>query len=131
VTNAIKYMGDAPVRRVRVDVHEGARSVRIEVSDTGPGVPFALRSHLFDPYVRGADSNVPGLGLGLATVRRLAEAHGGGTGMEPARGGGSVFWFELPKESSEPSERSDPNKGPLTPSRMRSTPRPAHTRGHA
>jgi signal transduction histidine kinase len=97
VTNAIKYMGDAPVKRVSVRAHAAGRSVRIEVSDTGPGVPPKVRPRLFEPYVRGADSTIPGLGLGLATVRRLAEAHGGSVGMQPNEACGSVFWFELPR----------------------------------
>jgi signal transduction histidine kinase len=95
VGNAIKYMGDAPERRVSVRARDVGAHLRIEVEDTGPGVPPELRERIFDPYVRNAGSTVPGLGLGLATVRRLAKAHGGDAGMGDTKGSGSLFWVEL------------------------------------
>jgi signal transduction histidine kinase len=99
VTNAIKYIGDAPIKRIMICARDVGRAVRVEVSDTGPGIVPELRMRLFDPYVRGADSTIPGLGLGLATVRRLAEAHGGCVGVQANPEGGSLFWFELPKSA--------------------------------
>jgi signal transduction histidine kinase len=97
--NAIKYLGEAAVRRVVVRVLEADGMVRVEVEDTGPGVPPALEGSVFQPYVRGSGTGEPGLGLGLATVKSLAEAHGGHVGLRTAVGRGSVFWFELPKPS--------------------------------
>jgi signal transduction histidine kinase len=97
IDNAIKYIGDGPVKRVRVGARAGAAKVRIEVTDTGSGVPPEDRERIFDPHVRAAPSSIPGLGLGLATVRRLAEAHGGAAGVEPVPEGGSRFWVELPR----------------------------------
>jgi signal transduction histidine kinase len=97
LTNAIKYMGDMPVKQVSVKVREMARSIRVQVSDSGPGIAPELRSRIFDPYVRGAESMTVGFGLGLATVRRLAEAHGGAVGVQQNTDGGSLFWFELPR----------------------------------
>jgi signal transduction histidine kinase len=97
VGNAIKYMGDTPVRSVSVRSCEVGSMIRIEVEDTGPGVPFELRQRIFDPYVRASTSNASGVGLGLATVRRLVEAHGGSVGVEGNSAGGSVFWVQLPK----------------------------------
>jgi signal transduction histidine kinase len=96
-TNAVKYMGAAPIRRIALRAHDSRTRVRIEVEDTGPGIAPELRSKVFDPYVRGTDSAMPGLGLGLATVRRLAEAHGGTVGLESHEGSGCLFWFDLPK----------------------------------
>lgn len=95
IGNALKYMGDAPVKRVDIRVRHEESAVRVEVQDTGPGVPRELRRRIFDPYVRGAESTAPGLGLGLATVRRLAEAHGGAVGIADIDAG-SLFWFEIP-----------------------------------
>ena len=102
IGNAIKYIGDGPEKRVRVAARaEGAR-VRIEVVDTGPGVPAHLRERIFDPYVRAASSSIPGFGLGLATVRRMVEARGGRVGVEAVPAGGSRFWVELPKAVDPP-----------------------------
>jgi signal transduction histidine kinase len=97
LTNAIKHMGDMFPRRVTISVVEQAPYVCFEISDTGPGLPASLGNRVFEPYVRGAPNETPGLGLGLATVKRLVEAHGGevraGT---PPEGQGSRFWFNLP-----------------------------------
>jgi signal transduction histidine kinase len=95
--NAVKYMGEGPVKRVHVGASASGAMVRIEVVDTGPGVPRDQRGRIFDPYVRAASTSIQGLGLGLATVRRLVEAHGGVVGVEPGPGGGSRFWVELPR----------------------------------
>src|SRR5205085_1152559 len=96
VRNAIKYMGNSEVRRISVQVTDSGDRWRLSVQDTGPGVPLEKKSILFEPYVR-AESKQPGIGLGLATVKRLAEAHGGHVGVEASPGSGSTFWFELPK----------------------------------
>jgi signal transduction histidine kinase len=95
VGNAIKYIGDGDVRRIEVTAVEHGPMVRVSVGDTGPGVPPDLRDTIFQPFVKGR-RDTAGAGLGLATVKRLAEGHGGQAGMDPAAGGGSVFWFELP-----------------------------------
>jgi signal transduction histidine kinase len=94
--NAVKYLGDAPVRKVEIRAKLREERVRIEVVDTGPGVPSDLEPHIFEPYVRGKNIGLPGFGLGLATVKRLAEAHGGKVGVTTSLGHGSTFWFELP-----------------------------------
>jgi signal transduction histidine kinase len=60
-----------------------------------------IAATLFEPYVRGAETRVVGLGLGLATVKRLAVAHGGTVGHGKRPGGGSTFWFELPAARGE------------------------------
>jgi signal transduction histidine kinase len=90
-------MGDSAVRRVAVAAEARNEVVRIEVHDTGPGIPTASQGTVFDVYARAAPSGISGLGLGLATVRRLAEVLGGRVGLESGTPAGSVFWIELPK----------------------------------
>ena len=102
IGNAIKYIGDGSERRVRVSARAKGAKVRIEVVDTGPGVPPDLRDRIFDPYVRATSSSLPGLGLGLATVHRLIQEHGGNVGVEAGPDGGSRFWVELPKAADSP-----------------------------
>ena len=97
VGNAIKYLGDATERRVEVRVEDRGEQVWLQVADTGPGIDPAVLPRVFEPYTRAAQSGVPGLGLGLATVRRLVEAHGGLVGVESQLGAGSRFFVELPK----------------------------------
>lgn len=94
--NAMKYMGDAEVRHIEIRALDKGRSLRVEVQDTGPGLSEELQRRVFDPYVRASNSTQPGVGLGLATVKRLAEAHGGEVGVKSKPGEGAMFWFEIP-----------------------------------
>jgi signal transduction histidine kinase len=100
--NALKYLGSSRTREVTLSVScHRPGSVLFEVIDTGPGVPEEARGRIFDLYVRAAGTEgTPGIGLGLATVRKLAASHGGRAGYRPRSGGGSVFWFELPEARS-------------------------------
>jgi signal transduction histidine kinase len=104
--NAITHMGASEVRvvRVRVPPASGPRRVRIEVEDTGPGIPDALGEGVFEPYARAAAPGVPGHGIGLATVRRFVSAHGGRIGFRPTNGRGTIFWLEMPRGATR-SER--------------------------
>jgi signal transduction histidine kinase len=103
--NAMKYMGDGEVRRITVRAAERGPFVHLEVEDTGPGIPRDALGEIFLPYVRGPTHGEEGLGLGLATVKRLCEGHGGHVGVRSAVGQGSAFWIELPlaRGSSSPA----------------------------
>src|SRR5207237_5006216 len=98
INNAIKFMGESPRRHISVRaLARGLDEVRFEVADSGPGLPPQLVENAFEPYVR-ATTRVPGLGLGLATVKRLVCAYGGSVGVTRGEGGvGALFWFELPR----------------------------------
>ncbi|HSU01011.1 MAG TPA: GAF domain-containing sensor histidine kinase [Nocardioides sp.] len=74
---------------------------RVEVRDRGRGVPPEARERIFAPLAR-LDKSVEGVGIGLATCRRIIEAHGGSIGVAGREGGGSVFWFELPAVDVDP-----------------------------
>ena len=80
----------------RLAVSAGTRGARarVEVRDTGPGVPAAIREHLFEPFVNHGKPG--GTGLGLAIARSIVEAHGGEIGLDAAADGGAAFYFELP-----------------------------------
>ena len=58
-------------------------------------VRHEAQERVFAPFAR-LDKSVAGAGIGLATCRRIIEAHGGSMGVATREGGGSVFWFELP-----------------------------------
>jgi len=107
LNNAIKYMGDdRRERKITVRVHDLGQMARVEVADTGPGISRQLLPTLFEPYVRGATGGKPGIGLGLATVKRIVQSHGGRVGVESTPGEGSCFWFELPKVARRSTDQT-------------------------
>ncbi len=105
--NALKYIGEGPLRRIWVRARSLGDKVRIEVEDSGPGLPRELVDQVFQPYVRGESPGKPGLGLGLATVKRIADGHGGSAGVQSAPGRGSLFWVELPSAPAEDLNRTE------------------------
>jgi signal transduction histidine kinase/ActR/RegA family two-component response regulator len=96
LSNAVKYNRDGGAVTVSCD-DAGAGRVRLQVNDTGPGIPAALMARLFEPFERlGAEQgHVEGTGLGLALSRQLVELMGGEIGAESREGAGSTFWLEL------------------------------------
>jgi signal transduction histidine kinase len=96
VRNAIKHMGERSIREVRVLARDAGCFVHVVVEDTGPGVPSEILPRLFEPFVRGSQAS-SGSGIGLSTVKKLAEAYGGRVGCRSTHDAGSVFWFELPR----------------------------------
>jgi signal transduction histidine kinase len=95
-SNAVKFTSAGSVA-VRVGYRDGAH--RVAVEDTGPGIPPAERSRIFDafePLEPLANKHVPGLGLGLPLARRLATALGARLELEPPSGAGSTFVVTLP-----------------------------------
>ena len=96
VRNAIRYMGEQHTRRVSVRARVLNGRLRLEVEDSGPGIPEDLHTAIFEPFTRGRHQTNEGVGLGLATVKRLTEAHGGTAGVRSRLGIGTIFYVELP-----------------------------------
>jgi len=94
VENAIKFTPAGG--KVGVAVEAGEDCARVSVTDSGPGIREAHRTHLFTPFWQGTPGGRRGAGLGLTIARGIVEAHGGRIGMDDAPGGGSVFHFTLP-----------------------------------
>jgi signal transduction histidine kinase len=78
LSNAVKYTAGRPEARVRVKVaREGGEAV-LEVEDNGLGMSPETQAKLFQPFFRAPETRgIPGHGLGLATTKRLVDAHGG------------------------------------------------------
>jgi CheY-like chemotaxis protein len=120
LSNAIKFTpkgGSATVALERVNSH-----VEIAVSDTGQGMDREFLPHVFDRFQQADTSSTRlhmGLGLGLAIVRHIVEAHGGTVHAEsPGPGQGSVFTVKLPlvliQRSAGEALRRHPTRMPLT-----------------
>ena len=107
LSNALKYTPDNGKITIRMTLStncggiskNGKGCVRIEVQDTGVGIPEADIPKLFNKFYQA--KNVPlvnekGSGLGLALVKHVSEAHGGGVSVKSKVGEGSIFTVELP-----------------------------------
>lgn len=95
VSNAVKFTPDAGRVTMRAYAHQG--SLRIEVQDTGPGIPAAERARLGAAFERGASGEgAEGYGLGLSLVKAFAELHNGRLSFHDAPGGGALVRVEAP-----------------------------------
>lgn len=110
LSNAIKFTPAAG--RVEVDVKSGGSVVRVDVRDTGVGMDREFLPHAFDRFRRGdtgPSRRYGGLGLGLAIVRQLVEAHGGTVTAESGGLGlGSTFTVWLPLKDRHGERRREP-----------------------
>jgi signal transduction histidine kinase/DNA-binding response OmpR family regulator len=104
--NAIKFTPEGG--RVELTAHEANGQVRVEVRDTGPGIPSEEQNHIFQAFYRLRQSGtaIEGTGLGLAITQRLAELHGGMLGLDSQPGQGSCFHFSLPVGASRRQSQS-------------------------
>jgi len=92
ITNALDAMPGGGTLSIGASV--GADRVRLEVADTGPGLPPHILDHLFDPWVTTKPTG-QGSGLGLAIVRDVVRTHGGSISAHN-QSPGAVFVIELP-----------------------------------
>lgn len=112
LSNAAKFTRNGTIKLSLSLDHQGASKVdlRIDVTDTGPGISVADQKTIFGRFVRlaaGPGSAQPGLGLGLAISRELAEAMGGRISVSSVPGCGSRFTLVLPLQiaTATPVER--------------------------
>jgi PAS domain S-box-containing protein len=96
VNNALKYAPGSA--RITVAGGRMDQTVRVSVSDEGPGISADKLPHIFDRYYRVDDSGMKytGLGLGLYICAEIIRRHGGRIGVDSEPGKGSTFWFTLP-----------------------------------
>lgn len=90
----------ADTGEIAVDIRENGNEIEIRVSDSGPGVPLAIRESLFDPFVSADKEN--GIGIGLTIVMTIAKEHGGNIVLESSQPGKTVFRLSLNREAGRP-----------------------------
>jgi signal transduction histidine kinase len=103
LSNAVKYTPAGGTVQVRVRRDEPKNWARIEVEDTGVGIPADNLPHIFDRFyrVRNAQTNlIQGLGLGLSFVAWIVKAHGGEIDVASTVDAGTRFTIRLPAEAA-------------------------------
>lgn len=95
IGNAARYAGPAG-GPIEVGGTRVKRKVRFFVRDHGPGIPPHERDRIFEVFFRGSTGErISGTGIGLATVRKIAQFYGGDARVEETPGGGATFWVEI------------------------------------
>jgi signal transduction histidine kinase len=126
VSNALKFTPDGGAVDVSLRSAGDAR-VRLDVRDSGIGIPAEEQQRLFERFFRASSAverQLPGTGLGLYIARVIAEAHGGSITVASELGHGSTFSVELPAISvpagsdSRSHARSRSAHGPAGPDRV-------------
>lgn len=98
ILNAAQAMGGKGELNVKTIFLPETERVRIEIVDTGPGIPEHVLPHIFDPFFTTKQEG-EGTGLGLSLVYGIVEAHGGQIKARNVPDGGAVFIIELPIRS--------------------------------
>ena len=97
--NSIKYSGESV--KIDIDYRENSNdSVCITVADNGFGISKTDANYIYDKFFRSrsaSDNDIPGMGLGLAYVKQLVQAHRGNIVMESEEGVGTIFTINLPQ----------------------------------
>lgn len=113
INNALRHTPPrTPITVSVVDVDGG---VAIRIADRGPGIPPDIQHRVFDRFARlGGRSLDGGLGLGLALVRAIAEAHGGNVSVQSIPGQGATLSLRLPVAvATAPPPRNDIGAAPV------------------
>lgn len=106
VKNAVQAQPDGGQIKLTL-VNGSSSSLILKVEDTGPGIPDDIFDNLFRPFFT---TKTNGTGLGLATVKKLVELHGGQVTAANTPGGGAVFTVEIPYVEGGPDEAQNPHR---------------------
>jgi len=103
MSNAVKF--SPPGGTIHVAARVNGSYLELDVADEGPGIPYADRSHIFDPFYQGkqaVDALVKGTGIGLSVVKEYTQAHGGSVeAFDRGERPGALLRVRLPLERME------------------------------
>ena len=111
IGNAVKFTPEGG--KIELAARKMGDLVRLEVRDSGPGIPPEEKKRIFEAFYRMTQNAkaAEGSGLGLAITQRLVELHGGELGLDSEPGSGSCFYFTLPfVQSAEPRPEQEPGQ---------------------
>lgn len=96
LTNAVKYNRENG--KITVTLETTGNTCRVNVTDTGKGIPPEAMAHMFEKFYRVPDTEkgTTGTGLGLPIAKKMVESMGGEMGVTSTAGVGSTFYFTLP-----------------------------------
>lgn len=116
LSNALKYNQQGGSVSTHLS-RAGEGRIKLQVVDTGRGIPPDRIADLFQPFQRldAANSQIEGTGIGLVITKRLVELMGGSVGVESQPGQGSTFWIDLPAAAVPTSEPLAPIPVPVPP----------------
>ncbi len=108
ITNACEAMGEQG-GELNIRVHPRSSDTRqdviVEIQDTGPGIPLEIKEQIFNPFFT---TKKTGVGLGLAIVSKIIDAHGGTVQVQSEPGQGACFQVRLPQaETMHPAEKKE------------------------
>ncbi len=115
LSNGIKYNRQGGSVQLHVAL-AGTDRLRIQITDTGAGIPAARLDELFEPFNRldAENSGIEGTGIGLTITRRIVELMGGTVAVRSEVGVGSCFWIELPLDSISATAQDEAGIGDST-----------------
>lgn len=98
LSNAAKFSPRGSTVLIQVSRHD--KNIRVEVTDSGPGIPTEFRSRIFQKFAQADSSDTRqkgGSGLGLSISKAIIEKHNGTIGFESVVNNGTTFFFEIPE----------------------------------
>ena len=108
ISNAMRHTKAGGTVRIGVDGHQGDKTMRLSISDTGEGIDPEYHEKIFERFeqvqLKRSGAEVGSSGLGLAFCKMAIEAHGGNIWVESdGSGNGSTFHFSVPTEAQRPN----------------------------
>lgn len=104
IGNAIKYRGHQNPVTIKIGGREENEILLFWIEDNGPGIPAEYHTAIFQPFVR-LEYEVEGTGIGLATVRKILQAHQGSIIVDPQHTKGTRFLMKLPIKNFDPLQK--------------------------